>query len=68
VLVSWIPLHTTPLHTWNTWIPPSVQQDYGTVYASRETAPVRNPLEIAALVGAGAALALLLLDRKEPTS
>lgn len=27
------PLGATPLHTWVTWIPPDVQQDYGTEYA-----------------------------------
>ena len=27
------PLGGTPLHTWVTWVPPEVQQDYGTEYA-----------------------------------
>ncbi|MDP2181532.1 MAG: hypothetical protein Q8K99_03060 [Actinomycetota bacterium] len=30
---AWFMLRFTPLHTWVTWIPPEVQQDYGTEYA-----------------------------------
>lgn len=31
--LTWYILRFTPLHTWMTWIPPEVQQDYGTEYA-----------------------------------
>jgi hypothetical protein len=31
---AWLALRFVPLHTWVNWIPPEVQQDYGTEYAS----------------------------------
>lgn len=48
-----------PLHTWNTWLAPEVQQDYGTPYAALMFAPVAAwPLD-ASVVLSGAGLALV---------
>lgn len=62
--VVWVPLHATPLHTWNRWIPPEVQQDYGTEYAMRTEQLVTDPWELLALGGAVSSGALLLTGRR----
>ncbi len=43
-------LVTTPLHTWNSWIPADIQQAYGTEYARLTLAVAPDALRIASLV------------------
>ena len=59
---AWWIVGRTPLHTWVTWIPPDVQQDYGTEYASI----VFEPLTVAwQTVAVGVAVAVLLVAAAE---
>lgn len=61
-LVAWMALKATPLHTWVSWIPVDVQQDYGTEYASIVFSGLRVPWQLVGIVGA-ALSALLALGR-----
>lgn len=56
-------LRFTPLHTWMTWIPPEIQHDYGTEYASIIFSPVSTQLQVVGIMGACAVLGLLLVWR-----
>lgn len=49
---AWKVLGYTPLHTWVSWIPAEVQQDYGTEYASMVLTPVAVVWQIAAVCAA----------------
>lgn len=60
-VIAWLLLRPMPLHTWVSWIPPEVQQDYGTEFASIVFTPldaIWQPLGliIAVLSAAGAAI------------
>lgn len=63
-LTAWAyrPLLSTPLHTWQNWIPSDVQQTYGTEYARFSVVPIASPVSIAAVVLTALAAALLLLS------
>ncbi len=53
----------TPLHVWMRWIPPQVQQDYGSEYATIVFTPVPAPAQLAALALAACALAWISARR-----
>jgi len=60
-LIAWVFLRPMPLHTWVSWIPPEVQQDYGTEFASIVFSPLGSiwqpvGLIIAVLTAVGAAI------------
>jgi hypothetical protein len=59
-LLGWWILRFIPLHTWISWIPPEVQQDYGSEYASIVFAPIQAWWQVAALIVAGAGASILL--------
>ncbi|MHB9002467.1 MAG: hypothetical protein ACYC6C_00170 [Coriobacteriia bacterium] len=59
-LLGWWVLRFIPLHTWISWIPPEVQQDYGSEYASIVFAPMQAWWQVAALIVAGAGASILL--------
>lgn len=50
----------SPLHTWTSWIPPDVQQTYGTEYARLVTEPLVSPTAVLSL-GFAAVTALITL-------
>jgi hypothetical protein len=56
-------LRFTPLHTWMTWIPPEIQQDYGTEFASIVFSPVSTQLQVMGIIGACTVLAVFLVWR-----
>jgi hypothetical protein len=56
-------LRFTPLHTWMTWIPPEIQQDYGTEYASIIFSPVSTHVQVMGIIGACGVLVLFLVWR-----
>lgn len=60
---SWSPLSAVPLHTWNGWIPASVQQDFGTEYARIMFTPLSMPWQMVAVSLCVAAAALGVLAR-----
>ncbi|MDP2233114.1 MAG: hypothetical protein Q8K89_05730, partial [Actinomycetota bacterium] len=47
--MAWTVLRTMPLHTWVTWIPPEVQQDYGTEFASLVFTPLSSAWQLIGL-------------------
>lgn len=47
---AWFVLRPMPLHTWVSWIPPEVQQDYGTEFASLVFEPLAGYWQIAGLL------------------
>jgi len=55
-------LVSTPLATWNRWIPADVQQAYGTEYARLVMHPVSDPIRLVALALACAACLALALS------
>lgn len=59
-LLGWWFLRFVPLHTWISWIPPEVQQDYGSEYASIVFAPVEAWWQVATLLVCGAGASILL--------
>ncbi|MBE0477203.1 MAG: hypothetical protein IBX62_08920 [Coriobacteriia bacterium] len=56
------PLGGTPLHTWVSWIPPEVQQDYGTEYAY--IVFERLPTPFLHLAAAATLVSILILARR----
>jgi hypothetical protein len=60
IVAAWYTLRYTPLHTWMTWVPAEIQQDFGTEYASIVFSATPVPWQIAAL-GLSCATALLML-------
>lgn len=66
-LAYWV-LGETPLRTWTRWIPPDVQQDYGTEYASLVFTPLRGYASIVSLGLSAGSMAMLLVggDRRDP--
>jgi hypothetical protein len=58
---AWFALRFVPLHTWVTWIPPEVQQDYGTEYASIVFSGVGVPVQTASLALSVLACVLLAI-------
>lgn len=46
--IAWVLLRPMPLHTWVSWIPAEVQQDYGTEFASIVFTPLRGYWQVAA--------------------
>lgn len=52
---------STPLHTWNEWVPVEVQQDYGTEFARIDFGPWRPVFPVASVAFSGAGFAILLL-------
>ncbi len=63
-LVAWPFVWATPLHTLTTFIPSEVQVDFGSEFAAISFARLPIPATLAALGGAGVALALLLVCRQ----
>lgn len=61
--IAWIILRPMPLHTWVSWIPPEVQQDYGTEFASMVFSP-----RVAVWQGFGMALAFIAVAVASYTS
>ena len=59
-----IPLLGTTLHTWNSWVPAEVQQTYGTEYARLLIEPRLEPVRVAAMLLAVAAVAVLALSAR----
>jgi len=55
-------LVSTPLATWNRWIPADVQQAYGTEYARLVMYPVSDPIRLVALALACAACLAIALS------
>lgn len=49
VAMAWTVLQPMPLHTWVTWIPPEVQQDYGTEFASLVFTPLSSAWQLIGL-------------------
>ncbi|MDO9108122.1 MAG: hypothetical protein Q7U89_03925 [Coriobacteriia bacterium] len=47
--MAWTVLQPMPLHTWVTWIPPEVQQDYGTEFASIVFTPLSSAWQLIGL-------------------
>ena len=58
---AWLALRFIPLHTWVTWIPPEVQQDYGTEYASIVFSGVGVPMQTGSLALSVLACVLLAI-------
>jgi hypothetical protein len=54
-------LASTPLHTWNRWVPVEIQSEYGTEYALLEFATVHDPVRIVAVAAAAAGCLLLVI-------
>jgi hypothetical protein len=52
-----LPLASTTLHTWQSWVPADVQQAYGTEYAQFAVTAVNDPVRLV-LVGASVAVAV----------
>jgi len=48
--LSYLAVASTPLHTWNRWVPTDLQSEYGTEYVSLSFATVHHPVRLAALV------------------
>lgn len=53
----------TPLHTWMPWVPVEIQQDFGTEYASIVFSRVSTAAQVVGIMGACAAMGLLLVWR-----
>ena len=67
-LVACYPLVvSTPLRTWNRWVPVAIQSEYGTEYASLQFSVVHQPVRVAALVLTVAAAAVLLVGAVDRT-
>jgi len=47
---AWTVLRPMPLHTWVSWIPPEVQQDYGTEFASIVFSPLMAGWQLVGMV------------------
>lgn len=50
VAATWYFVGATPLHTWVSWIPPDVQQDYGTEFATISFTPLARTWQLAAVL------------------
>ncbi len=61
---AYVHVRYTPLHVWMRWIPPEVQQDYGSEYATIVFTPVATPVQIAAMALGVAAIALVSAGRR----
>lgn len=60
--LTWKVAGTTPLHTWVTWVPAEVQQDYGTEYARIAFAPAAVWFQMAAVAVAIAVALFAIFD------
>lgn len=58
VVAAYALLAGTPLHTWTSWIPPEVQQDYGTPFARITFGPRPDVIRPVAAFAAAVSLAL----------
>jgi hypothetical protein len=61
---AWLSLRFIPLHTWVSWIPPEVQQDYGTEYASIVFTEVQVPWQVASVALSVLACVLLVIGAR----
>jgi len=67
-LFAWNLLRPMPLHTWVSWIPPEVQQDYGTEFASVVFSPLPAVWQLAGMVVAVIATSGALYLNRQPAS
>ncbi|MHB8706449.1 MAG: hypothetical protein ACYC77_08040 [Coriobacteriia bacterium] len=62
--LAWPFVWATPLHTLTRFIPPEVQVDFGSEFASITFTTLAIPATLVALAGAGVGLALLLVSQR----
>ncbi|HET6351449.1 MAG TPA: hypothetical protein VFG89_04880 [Coriobacteriia bacterium] len=59
--LSYLAVASTPLHTWNRWVPTDLQSEYGTEYVSLSFATVHHPVRLAALIVAVLAVGVITM-------
>lgn len=66
--IAWPFVWATPLHTLTRFVPPEVQVDFGSEFASISFTTLAIPATLVALAGAGIGLALLLVGQRRPVA
>lgn len=66
--IAWPFVWATPLHTLTRFVPPEIQVDFGSEFASISFTTLTIPATLVALAGAGIGLALLLVGQRRPVT